>query len=424
MPAVTELGGRVDRIDAELAAALAAYKSELKRLQDRIDATEPTAVAPVPQVDLLVGLEKRLAALESGLEHALARRDNPPANPPAADRLSAVSAVGNGSGFETLATSNKPSSSGLGLSLASGLLADNLAGQPLTQWIDLLQQHSRVTGTDARFAALVNAAAAKPEPIPLLMRRAQLLQPLLVRALNAAADDAGFLQRAGARLGQLVQLRATSLDQSGNAGAVQAFEMALSQQDFDGVLIALGGWQICRMPWTNGAWRLSNAAHWTAVRATVTSLLAMGMESNQCCGDYWCFSGWFLPPLGLPPGWRSNPAICALTGLDGTQLPTSLAVALVVVFAFLLVCFDRILRAILALPGWLGGQFRQRRDAAGHRALTLGLMAVSAGEPEAARKQAIRAQRLLDAPQLTGLLAAQAAQLATTRLHGATLPQF
>ena len=36
VPVVTELGGRVDRIDAELAAALAAYKSELKRLQDRI----------------------------------------------------------------------------------------------------------------------------------------------------------------------------------------------------------------------------------------------------------------------------------------------------------------------------------------------------------------------------------------------------
>ena len=106
------------------------------------------------------------------------------------------------------------------------------------------------------------------------------------------------------------------------------------------------------------------------------------------------------------------------------QLPTSLAVALVVVFAFLLVCFDRILRAILALPGWLGGQFRQRRDAAGHRALTLGLMAVSAGEPEAARKQAIRAQRLLDAPQLTGLLAAQAAQLAGDHRHGATLLDF
>ena len=239
-------------------------------------------MAPVPQVDLLVGLEKRLAALESGLEHALARRDNPPANPPAADRLSAVSAVGDGSGFETLATSNKPSSSVLGLLLASGLLADNLAGQPLTQWIDLLQQHSRVTGTDARFAALVNAAAAKPEPIPLLMRRAQLLQPLLVTALNAAADDAGFLQRAGARLGQLVQLRAASPNQAGNAGAVQAFEMALSQQDFDGVLIALGGWQ-GDMPDAVDEWRLAaeqRRALDAAVRATVTSLLAMGMESN------------------------------------------------------------------------------------------------------------------------------------------------
>ena len=94
------------------------------------------------------------------------------------------------------------------------------------------------------------------------------------------------------------------------------------------------------------------------------------------------------------------------------QLPTSLAVALVVVFALLLVFFDRILRAILSLPGWLGGRFQQRRDVAGHRALSLGLMAVSAGDPESARKHASRAQRLLDAPQLTGLLAAQAAHLA------------
>jgi HemY protein len=39
-------------------------------------------------------------------------------------------------------------------------------------------------------------------------------------------------------------------------------------------------------------------------------------------------------------------------------------------------------------------------------------MAVSAGEPTEARKQAARAHRLLDAPQLTGLLSAQAAHLA------------
>ena len=94
------------------------------------------------------------------------------------------------------------------------------------------------------------------------------------------------------------------------------------------------------------------------------------------------------------------------------QLPTSLAVVFVVLFGILLVFFDRIWRAILGLPGWLGGRLHRRRDVAGHRALTLGLMAVSAGEPAEAQKQAGRAQRLLKAPQLTGLLAAQAAHLA------------
>ena len=91
-----------------------------------------------------------------------------------------------------------------------------------------------------------------------------------------------FCSGAGARLGQLVQLRAASPNQAGNAGTVQAFEMALSQQDFDGVLIALGGWQ-GDMPDAVDEWRLAaeqRRALDAAVRATVTSLLAMGMESN------------------------------------------------------------------------------------------------------------------------------------------------
>ena len=94
------------------------------------------------------------------------------------------------------------------------------------------------------------------------------------------------------------------------------------------------------------------------------------------------------------------------------EMPTSLAVAIVFVFALLLVFFDRLLWAIRGMPRWLGGRLRQRRNDAGHRALTLGLMAVSAGEPAEARKYASRADRLLKAPQLTGLLAAQAAHLA------------
>ena len=94
------------------------------------------------------------------------------------------------------------------------------------------------------------------------------------------------------------------------------------------------------------------------------------------------------------------------------EMPSSLAVSLVVAFALILVFFDRMQRALWSLPGWLGGRWRERRDTAGHRALTLGLMAVSAGEPIEARKQAARARRLLHAPQLTGLLSAQAAHLA------------
>ena len=94
------------------------------------------------------------------------------------------------------------------------------------------------------------------------------------------------------------------------------------------------------------------------------------------------------------------------------EMRSSLAVTLVIVFALLLVFFDRLQRALRSMPGWLGGRWRERRDTAGHRALTLGLMAVSAGEPIEARKQAARARRLLNAPQLTGLLSAQAAHLA------------
>ena len=94
------------------------------------------------------------------------------------------------------------------------------------------------------------------------------------------------------------------------------------------------------------------------------------------------------------------------------EMPSSLAVTLVVVFALILVFFDRLQRVLRSMPGWLGGRWRERRFTAGHRALTLGLMAVSAGEPVEARKQAARARRLLNAPQLTGLLSAQAAHLA------------
>ena len=93
------------------------------------------------------------------------------------------------------------------------------------------------------------------------------------------------------------------------------------------------------------------------------------------------------------------------------EMRTSLAVALLVVLALLLLFVDRLLRGLLQLPSWLGRNLARRRTESGHRALALGLMAVSAGEPDEARRQAARAQRLLSAPHLTDLLSAQAAHL-------------
>ena len=93
------------------------------------------------------------------------------------------------------------------------------------------------------------------------------------------------------------------------------------------------------------------------------------------------------------------------------EMRTSLAVAMLVVLALLLLFVDRLLRGLLQLPSWLGRNLARRRTESGHRALALGLMAVSAGEPDEARRQAARAQRLLSAPHLTDLLSAQAAHL-------------
>ena len=93
------------------------------------------------------------------------------------------------------------------------------------------------------------------------------------------------------------------------------------------------------------------------------------------------------------------------------EMRTSLAVALVVVLGLIVIFADRLLRGLLDLPGLLGRNLARRRAAQGHRALALGMIAVSAGEPAEARRQASRAQRLLSAPQLTDLLSAQAANL-------------
>jgi HemY protein len=66
---------------------------------------------------------------------------------------------------------------------------------------------------------------------------------------------------------------------------------------------------------------------------------------------------------------------------------------------------------IVTAPRRLARWRRERRQRAGYAALSAGLIAVAAGDPAGARREAKRADRLLGAPPLTLLLTAQAAQL-------------
>ena len=70
-----------------------------------------------------------------------------------------------------------------------------------------------------------------------------------------------------------------------------------------------------------------------------------------------------------------------------------------------------VVRALGKAPRRLRDRHRTSRRERGYRALTHGMVAVAAGDPEEANRQARRADVLLNEPPLTMLLSAQAAQL-------------
>ena len=73
--------------------------------------------------------------------------------------------------------------------------------------------------------------------------------------------------------------------------------------------------------------------------------------------------------------------------------------------------FFRLIRLIVGVPGRLRNRRQNSRRERGYRALTRGMVAVAAGDPDEAGRQARRADVFLNEPPLTMLLSAQAAQL-------------
>ena len=98
---------------------------------------------------------------------------------------------------------------------------------------------------------------------------------------------------------------------------------------------------------------------------------------------------------------------------QGYRIETSLAMLLIGVAAIAVAAAFayRLWRGLRRLPRSVRRARRAGRERRGYRALTQGMVAAAAGDPAEARRQAKRARTLLDAPPLTLLLSAQAAQL-------------
>ena len=102
---------------------------------------------------------------------------------------------------------------------------------------------------------------------------------------------------------------------------------------------------------------------------------------------------------------------------QGWQIETSIGVLLgaTVVAALAAALLLWLVAQLFGSPRAFMRRRRERRRRAGYQALTRGMVAVAAGDPQEARRHARRAEALLAEPPLTLLLSAQAAQLGGDR---------
>lgn len=114
-------------------------------------------------------------------------------------------------------------------------------------------------------------------------------------------------------------------------------------------------------------------------------------------------------------------AVISLPGLELTLSPLKLVIALVL-FTLLVWLLTRAIGLAYAFLRFLNGDetavsryFSKNRERRGFDALADGMMALASGEGQLALTKAARAERLLDRPDLTNLLTAQAAELAGDR---------
>ena len=125
----------------------------------------------------------------------------------------------------------------------SGLLADNMAGRPVKQWYDILQALGKEGALDFDMEALSGVLAENPPSRADLLDDADQVIAAIADNLQTKDADESLLGQAGAKLGKLVNLRATDLAADTPAGQLAAFEEAVTKDNFDAALQMAQKWQ-------------------------------------------------------------------------------------------------------------------------------------------------------------------------------------
>ena len=279
----SDLADRLAALESQLAADRQSQQSALAALQDQMAApSSPPADnsqindfgsdAKADIATIRNDMDQRFAALEAALANQV-----PPVK---AGEVAGDNADSQPAAVKQPASTSPQMTAPTGLLVVSGLLADNLAGQPLDRWLSLLQGLDDRSANITGLAPLQNAANPMPDSQHQLLQKAYNLVPQMTAALNHAADNAGFLEKTGAKLGQLVQLRAIGDGAAGNAAALGDFETALALKDLGSAIKAAGQWSGSDLP-SLDAWLSAAKARQTldqAVNGLVTDYLATAIE--------------------------------------------------------------------------------------------------------------------------------------------------
>ena len=279
----SDLADRLAALESQLAADRQSQQSALAALQDQLGALSSPPADNIQNNDFGSDAKADIATIRNDMDQRFAALEAALANqvpPVKAGEVAGDNADSQPAAVKQPASTSPQMTAPTGLLVVSGLLADNLAGKPLDRWLSLLQGLDDRSANITGLAPLQNAANPMPDSQHQLLQKAYNLVPQMTAALNHAADNAGFLEKTGAKLGQLVQLRAIGDGAAGNAAALGDFETALALKDLGSAIKAAGQWSGSDLP-SLDAWLFAAKARQTldqAVNGLVTDYLATAIE--------------------------------------------------------------------------------------------------------------------------------------------------